>query len=161
MGSIKKPKVFQFTELKVNNKKGLEVKWAHSVENGPEKNYENFGKKSDVTPHPDLANAIKDIKKLIIDYFEIEGEDTIVIDAIFINQHETTSKRSVKVKATRVHSFAGATQNATLQTPKIVINEMIQDIEEIIDAINVEVEAYVFDGKRAQLEMAFEDEAAA
>lgn len=162
MGSIAKPTVFQFTELKVNPKKGLEVKWSHSVENGVEKNHENFGKKSDVIPHPDLTNAIRAIKKLTMDYFCVHEEDadTIRIDGVLVSMHETTDKKSVQVKATRTIDFAGATQGAKINTPKIVINEMLQEVESILNTINNEVEAYVFDGKQAQLEMAFGEDVA-
>ena len=158
MSSIKKPAVFQFTSIKVSKKKGLAVEWAHSQGGDVEKTNEKLKSESDLIPHPDMVKAINDLKSLTMQYFETEEgtEDTLRIDQVTVTYHDTSDKRSVSVKATRTHEFAGVGSTSILKTPKIVLNDQVEDIAALIDNVNAEACAYVFDRKTAAPEMAFD-----
>ena len=159
-GSIQKPSLFEFTSLKVNKIKGVTVGWSSSQVGDVETTNNKLKSDSDLIPHPDLADAISALKSLIMQYFETEEgiEESLRIDEIMVTYNSTSDKRSVSVKATRTHEFAGVTQTAVLKTPKIVLNEQVADITALIDNVNSEACLYVFDKKSSQPELAFDFE---
>ena len=175
---MKQPHISQYslTKVKLIKGGGLAVTYDVIETIGDETFSDNNTVKSTKEPHPDLYRVLNDIKEVAADLIGL-NEPLVLAKAkkmsasvkFDIEAFVKHNKENLKINGV---SLAGAMQKrvallvvyepkpgqALAMNPRVTIDsEDYPELENMIEELEKETYEYLFEGKRAQLEIAFED----
>lgn len=146
------------TKLKVEKNGGLSVEWEEAREDDLGTIWLNHKQVSQEDPHPDLWECLHNLEPLMQDILKLEDPDRIHVTGVSISGGGDLEAVTLSAKIT---TKAGI--GLQVNTHRVKYDDYIYGMEDtlknVIDSLKSEAHAYVHEGKRAQLKMAFDEEA--
>lgn len=116
-------------------------------------------RESDKIAHPDLRNAMQELKRPLVQTWNLPGEDNELQDwaeeNLEISSLSINSKGDAIVITGKVKAETGA--KMAMNSPRVDLSQDTYGFEEqvtaVVDRITAEAYAFLYENKRAQLEL--------